>query len=97
MRHEMGREAEKAARLRSRLMDLEPGGTPENPIEVEASSQIELRAESIECPICAGSFKVEEHEAETIEGRRLRVISAKCRHCGTRRTFYFEILGRTLN
>lgn len=88
---EAQRAERKLAQLRTRLAALEPGGSPRNPIEVQASSQIELRAESLRCPICAGSFKVQEHEAETIEARRLRVVDVKCRHCGTGRTLYFEI------
>ena len=97
VRREVQRVDEKLARMRSRLADLEEGGSPERPIEVVASSQIEVRAESIECPICAGSLKVQEHEADTIGGRRLRLVDVKCRHCGTPRRYYFEIVGRTLN
>ena len=97
VRREAQRVDAKMARMRSRLADLEEGGSPERPIEVIASSQIEVRAEAIECPICAGSQKVQEHEAETIQGRRLRVVDMKCRHCGAPRRYFFEIVGRTLN
>jgi hypothetical protein len=97
VRREAQRVDEKLARMRSRLADLEDGGAPDRPIEVIASSQIEIRAEAMECPICSGSLKVQEHEADTIGGRRLRLVDVKCRHCGTPRRLYFEIVGRTVN
>ena len=63
---------------------------------MEASSQIEVRAESLECPICSGSLKVLEHEAGVLAGRRLRLVDVKCRFCGDQRRLYFQIVP-TLN
>src|SRR5688500_10591035 len=73
---------------------LVAGSSPKKPIEVVASSQIEVRAESMECPICSGSLKVLEHEADRIGGRRLRLVDVKCRWCGEQHRLYFQIVPR---
>lgn len=72
-----------------RLARLSRGGSPELPIEVASASEIEVRAEGTPCPICRGKQEVRDHTAETLAGRRVRVVSTSCRHCGhLRRTFF---------
>jgi hypothetical protein len=96
-RREAQRAAVKLARVRLALAALEPGGSPDRPIEVESASTIETRAASLPCPACeASSTRVEEHEAITVRADSerpsyLRVVHLLCPRCGVRREIYFRI------
>lgn len=79
------------ARDREKLWRLEPGGTPERPLEVETASLVEPRATDRRCPGCSGALHVEEHRAERREGRRLRVVRLICRSCGARPELFLAI------
>lgn len=70
---------------------LEPGGTPENAIEIAAPSVVEAHAGRIPCSKCEGAVEVEEHAVEEHVGERLRVARTRCRSCGHRRTLYFRL------
>ncbi len=87
------RVAERAAadhvRDRARLARLEPGGTPERPITVEAVPLVELRATGTPCALCDGPLQLDEHAAETHGGVSLRVARLTCRRCHARRELYF--------
>jgi hypothetical protein len=99
-RREREREAQKLARARVKLADLEPGGAADRPIEVASASVIEPHALSMPCAACGtASIRVDEHIAVTVgeagDERRLRVVRARCATCGHRRDVYFRI-GTTL-
>jgi hypothetical protein len=85
------RDLRKLARARQELARLEPGGSPERPIPVTTSAVIEGRARSTPCPLCAGSLRVDQHDAETIDGRSLRVVAVTCLQCGIARRLWFRI------
>jgi endogenous inhibitor of DNA gyrase (YacG/DUF329 family) len=91
-RREAARDAAKIARVRMKLAVLEAGGGPDRPIEVTSASIIEPHASSMPCAACGNpAVRVEEHVAQTIETRRLRVVHVVCPRCGTRREVYFRI------
>ena len=77
---------------RERLARISPGGSATLSLEVESASQIEVRAESIPCLACQGPNRVDEHTAERIDGRDVRVVRVHCHHCGSRRVLYFSVL-----
>jgi hypothetical protein len=82
-----GRFAEEAARLAR----LQRGGSAEHPIDVRSASEIEVVAEGTPCPICRGGQRVDDHTAEVVGGRRLRLASVHCHHCGHVRTMFFRV------
>lgn len=82
---------------RQRLAALEPGGSPERPLDVESASLIEVRAEATPCLRCEGRPRVDEHRAETAGEQRLRVVTVRCSRCGEQRIFYFRIVPRLLD
>jgi hypothetical protein len=91
-RREREREAVKLAKARLKLASLEAGGAPDRAIEVESASIIEVHAQSTPCASCGEhGVLVEEHTAETIDERRLRVVKVRCRRCGVRRNVYYRI------
>lgn len=82
----------KLAKSRLELAALEAGGAPERPIDVESASTIEVHASSTPCASCGEhGVRVEEHTAETIDDRRLRVVRVMCPRCGLRRVVYYRI------
>lgn len=89
------REAQRAAAdlmdKRERLFALETGGSPERPIDVEAASVVEVRAQSVRCPRCDGVHRVAEHAAVVVRGSRLREARLVCRQCGSRRSLWFRL------
>lgn len=81
-----------------KLAALEQGGAPDRPIDVESASTIEVHATSMPCPSCGNhGVRVEEHIAETIDDRRLRIVKLKCPRCGVRRDVYYRILSTMLS
>ncbi|HTV17410.1 MAG TPA: hypothetical protein VMG12_02030 [Polyangiaceae bacterium] len=91
------RAADKLAQQRERLFQLEAGGTPERPIDVESSSVVEPRAAALECPRCQLAFRVEAHRAPSSPGMRLREAEVSCPRCGKRRSIWFRLVGESLN
>jgi hypothetical protein len=85
------RRAAVVAAAREKLAAVEPGGSPALPIDVESASQIEVRALSMPCLRCDGPYRLDEHTAEAIDGRPLRVLRVHCAHCGGCRTSYFRV------
>ena len=77
---------------RERLARLGPGGSAGLPLDVESASQIEIRAESMSCLACQGPYRIDEHTAERIDGRHVRVVRVRCHHCGARRVLFFRVL-----
>jgi transposase-like protein len=82
---------------RERLFLLEPGGSPERPIETHSAAVIETQATSVPCPRCEGSQEVVEHAALVHNGVRLREAKLRCRQCGSKRSLWFKIVGPSLN
>jgi endogenous inhibitor of DNA gyrase (YacG/DUF329 family) len=91
------RASDKLARQRERLFQLEPGGTPDRPIDVDSSSVVEPRAAALECPRCQLPFRVEAHRAPSSPGMRLREAEVSCPRCGQRRSVWFRLVGESLN
>ena len=81
----------KLARARERLADLEVGGSPGRPIEVESASQVETDARARPCTRCGAEGHVAEHTAETIDGARLRLARMRCPRCGAERVYYYRL------
>jgi len=87
----MERDAVKLAQARTKLASLEAGGAPNRPIEVTSASVVEPMASSMPCAVCGERVRVEEHTAETVEGRALRAAHVKCVQCGVKRTIWFRL------
>lgn len=79
---------------RERLAALSPGGTRERPIRVASASVIEVRTGALACPLCGGSYRLEEHVAPAA---RLRRVDVHCRDCSTPRSLWFRIEPLELN
>ena len=89
----MERAAEKLAVQREKLSRIEPGGTPDHPIDVSTAAVVEPHARSLPCPRCGdGQARVDEHTAEEIDSQRRRVVRTTCPRCGARRATYFRIV-----
>lgn len=91
------RSSEKLATQRERLFQLEPGATPEHPIEVSSPVLVEPKAASLLCPRCELPFRVEAHRAPSVAGMRLREAAVSCSRCGGRRSLWFRLVGLPLN
>ena len=91
------RTLDKLARQRERLFELEPGGSPDNPIDIESPSVVELKAEALPCPTCTTPLRVEAHRAPSSPGMRLREAATLCPRCGARRSIWFRLVGSLMN
>lgn len=96
VRREAERTGVKLAQARLELASLEPGGSPDRPIEVSSASVVEPHASSLECAACGGPSRVEEHSAVTVPDkagtpRSLRVARVRCTCCSVVRQIYFKI------
>jgi hypothetical protein len=89
----LSRQAEKLAEKREKLARLEPGGSPERPLEIPSASVVEARAEREPCFACDKPVRCTEHR---VQGG-LRVAVVTCRECGRERTHYFRLASPTLN
>jgi len=74
---------------RELLAALSPGGSPERPIKVASASVVEVRTGALSCPLCGGSYRLEEHVAPAAGLRR---VDVKCRHCSTPRSLWFRLV-----
>jgi hypothetical protein len=91
VRREADRAQEKLAQTARKLVALEPGGSPERPIEIESASVVETDAGSQPCSVCGGSALVLDHRVLEHQGRRLRVASLRCKQCGEAWNRYYWI------
>ncbi len=82
---------------RERLARLEPGGSAERAIEIEAASQLPLRAESYACLRCDGRVRYVEDRVLDVGGGLRRAATVACKQCGTTRELWFSILTPMLN
>lgn len=87
------RELAKLGDAREKLARLEPGGTPERPIDVESASVIEPRALALGCARCGGETRLEAHDA--ISG--LRRVRARCKSCRHLREVWMRVGERLLS
>ena len=90
-RREVGRALSKLAAAREKLFQLDPGGSPERPLEVSSAAVVEAHAETVPCPRCEGRHDVLEHVALTRDEVRLREARLRCRQCGSLRSLWFRI------
>jgi hypothetical protein len=90
-RREHERDLKKLVRDKARLAELEVGGAPERPIEVDSPSVIPVRARSTPCPLCGGELRLEEETAEVRHGVRLRAARMTCALCGVGRQLWFRL------
>ena len=93
VRRELERTKSKLARVKESLEDLEVGGSPDRPLEVESASQVEPHARSMHCPVCDEPYRVDEHEAK--DG--LRVVSVTSPRCGRTRKIWFRLRPTLIN
>ena len=96
-RRALGRELRKLIEKKERLAELEPGGSPERPIEVPSASVVELRAVELGCIHCDQRPRVDAHDARVVEGRGLRRVRLSCPRCGSKREVWLRIASRALN
>jgi hypothetical protein len=90
-RREAGRTLSKLQAAREKLFHLDPGGSPERPLDVSSAAVVETHAESVPCPRCEGKHDVLEHVALTRDEARLREARLRCRQCGSLRSLWFRI------
>lgn len=88
---ERARQSEKLFAARSKLAALEPGGSPERPLEVSSASIVESRAETEPCLRCDARVRCDEHTTLASERGLLRVVHLRCPSCGATRTMYLQI------
>ena len=89
-RREVERTGVKLAEARLDLARLEPGGSPERPIELSSASVVEPHAAGLACAACGGTTRVLEHTARTAPP--LRVAHVGCTRCGVERDVYFRLV-----
>lgn len=93
VRRASAREADKLFDARTKLAALEPGGSPTRPFAVGSASQIEGRAEQIECLRCGAPSKIAEHRAvHHPDAGSVRELDLRCPRCGERRTVWFRVV-----
>jgi hypothetical protein len=83
---------DRAVQAKRKLYDLEPGGSPERPIEVPTPALVEPKSKSLACPRCGELFAVDEHAAHADRNGRLREAKLFCHLCGERRSLWFRVV-----
>lgn len=96
-RREAERDRDKLEDARERLARLSAGGEPSHPIVLATPSLVEGYARSMRCARCDGDVQVDEHTADIVAGRRLRLAHVRCRVCAFRRVVFFAIEAPVLN
>ncbi len=97
VRRERERAQNRVQEDRERLFALEPGGSPNRPLEAASAAVIESHALGVPCPRCGGNHELVEHSANVRNGVRLRETKLRCRQCGSQRSLWFKIVGPSLN
>jgi predicted Zn finger-like uncharacterized protein len=88
-KRERDRDLKKLVRATEKLAGISAGGSAERAIEVAASTQIEIRINSLSCPQCDGTYAVVDHRSA---GQGMRPVDVKCNLCGVARTLWFKIV-----
>ena len=91
------RKLDKLVRDREKLASLEPGGSPERPLEVTTASLVEPRALAHRCLRCDNASRLVDHDAVLHDDRLLRVVTLRCDRCSAERTLYFRVVAALLN
>lgn len=91
LRRQNERLADKLAAAKEKLARLEPGGSPQNALEVPSASVVEQVTESVACLRCGASVRADDHRALVLGARRLRVVTSVCIQCGAARVWYFRL------
>jgi hypothetical protein len=87
------RSSEALARQRERLAALEPGGSPERPLDVSSASLVEAKALALPCLRCdAVEPRLDEHAAGRAGAHILRTVRTHCGRCGAGRTLYVRVV-----
>lgn len=94
---ELERKRERLYADRAQLAALEPGGSPERPLEVRSASVIEARAEAERCLRCEHALRLHEHTTLSTRTGLVRVAKLRCPQCDTERTLYMRIVENYLN
>jgi Fe-S-cluster-containing dehydrogenase component len=94
---ELERKLAKLYEARQKLAALDPGGSPERPLDVSSASVVQARAEAQHCLRCNLTLRCEEHTTFESPNGLLRVAKLECRGCGATRDFYLRIVGSFLN
>jgi len=81
-------------RDRERLAVLEVGGAPDRPFHIVAPSVVEVRCRNLNCPQCAGHYKLVDHRAPKAGLRQATVI---CQLCGISRDLWFKLVSVEAN
>lgn len=79
---------------RELLAALSAGGSRERPIRIASAAVVEVRTSALACPLCGGSYRLDEHIAPAAGLRR---VDVHCRQCSTPRSLWFRIVERELN
>jgi hypothetical protein len=90
-RRDAARALSKRQAAHEQLFRLDPGGSPERPLDVPSPALVEAQAQSLPCPRCEGRHDVLEHLALTRGEARLREARLRCRQCGSLRSLWFRI------
>lgn len=89
------RRAERKARALvqagEQLARLEPGGSPERPLEVVSTAVVEDRARRLGCVPCGGELSISDHAVDRHDEELLRKVSARCQRCHHVRVVWFRI------
>ena len=94
---EGARKQERLYEDREKLRHLEPGGTPERPLEVSSASVVEARAETERCFRCDLPMRTEEHATRETATGLLRAVRLRCLRCGAPREVFLRIAVPSLN
>lgn len=97
VRREADRDDGRARDERLALARLVPGGSPQRPLEVTTAALVEATARAGGCPACGGEVRVDDHAAETVDGRLLRAVRLACVACGARTVRWVVVLPSRLN
>lgn len=90
-RREADREQQKLGSAARRLHELEPGGSPDHPLEVPTPSVVEVDATSRRCGACGGETRLVDHTVAEHDGRRLRVVRVTCKGCRAEWRWFYRI------
>lgn len=91
------RKQERLLEDKQRLARLSPGGSIEQPIVIQAASQLPLRAESYLCLRCDGALRYVDDRVVERDGDLRRAANLTCKRCGAPRELWFQIVAPLLN
>lgn len=84
-----GRRAEVDARAEEAR--AAPGGSPDRPLVVTSAALVEGRAKDAPCAVCGDEVRMEDHAVDAAFEPPLRVVTVRCRRCGSARPIYVRV------